>query len=123
MQRASEIGYGVARLAFGASLMAFPRSLGRLLLGDEALEPAVRISLRTYATRDVVLGLGTLRAVARGGDVDAWLVAGTASDALDAAVQVGEWGDLPPDKRMIGVLSALGAAAGGLALLVGRERS
>ena len=116
MRSAPEAIYGLGRLAFGVGLMAAPRELGGLLLGDEARQPSVRVALRTYGTRDVVLGLGTLRAVAGQGDVGAWLVAGIASDVLDTAVQVGEWSHLPPDKRLPGILMALGAAGAGIVL-------
>ena len=115
-----EAAYGFGRLAFGAGLMAAPGGVGGMLLGDEAREPAVRIGLRTYGTRDVVLGLGILRAVTGQGDVAAWLVAGIASDVLDTAVQLAEWSDLPPEKRLPGILTALGAAGAGAALLARR---
>ena len=80
MPGALETVYGLGRLAFGAGLMAAPEKLGAVLIGDEAREPAVRIGFRIYGTRDVVLGLGTLRAVAGQGDVASWLVAGIASE-------------------------------------------
>ena len=116
----AEAAYGFGRLGFGVGLMAAPEAVGGVLLGDEAREPAVRIALRTYGTRDVVLGLGTLRAVAGKGGVAAWLTAGVASDLLDTVVQLGEWSDLPPKKRLPGVLLALGAAGAGAALLARR---
>jgi len=68
----------------------------------------------------VVLGLGTLWSAARGGDVDAWLGAGIASDVLDAAVQLAEWEDLSASKRVPGTLAALGAAVAGAVLLARR---
>jgi hypothetical protein len=121
MERSVEAVYGLGRLVFGGSLMAAPEQLGRLLVGDEAEIPAVRIGLRTYGTRDTVLGLGTLRAVAGRGEVAPWLVAGVASDLLDAAVQLREWGNLPSDKRLPGTAMALSAAGVGAALLVRRS--
>ena len=96
--------------------MAAPGALGGVLLGDEAKVHGVRIVLRHYGARDVVLGLGTLWAVAGERDVGAWLVAGIASDVLDTAVQLGEWSYLPPGKRLPNVLMALGAAGAGVAL-------
>jgi hypothetical protein len=115
--------YGLGRLAFGVGLLAAPVPVGRLLIGDEAEEPAVRVALRTYGTRDVVLGLGTLRS-ADSDEVGAWIAAGIAADVLDTAVQLVEWKDIPPQKRAPGVAAALGAAAAGIALLVAeRQRS
>ena len=81
----------------------------------------VRISLRLYGTRDVVLGLGTLRAAAAGEDVGGWLAAGIASDFLDTAVQLVEWNDLPAEKRIPGVLAAGGTAVAGIVLLTSRR--
>jgi hypothetical protein len=112
--------YGLGRLAFGTALLTAPTGFGRLLAGDAAREAAVRASLRAYGTRDVVLGLGTLRAVATGSDVSPWLTAGVAADLLDTSVQVADWADLPPDRRLLGVLSALASAGIGIALLARR---
>ena len=67
MQAALETIYGLGRLAFGAGLLAAPAKVGEILLGDEP-DSAARIALRSYGTRDVVLGLGLLRAVAGEGD-------------------------------------------------------
>ena len=109
--------YGAGRLIFGLSLMAAPTGVGRMLLGDEAERESVRVTLRTYGTRDTVLGLGALRAVATGSDFRPWVAAGIASDMLDAGLQAAEWRALPPGKRVAGVLAAAGSAAVGLALL------
>jgi len=112
--------YGLGRVAFGAALITAPTGFGRLLAGDEVRVPAVRTGLRAYGTRDVVLGLGTLRALATGSDVSPWLAAGVAADLLDTAVQAADWSELPPDTRIPGVLSALAAAGIGIALLARR---
>jgi hypothetical protein len=112
-----EAVYGLGRLAFGAGMIGAPERLGSVLIGGEARKPMVRTSLRLYGTRDVVLGLGTLRATAGGEDAGGWLMAGIASDVLDTAVQLLEWDDLPSDKRVPGVLAAVGAAAAGIAVL------
>ena len=120
MQRGFDTAYGLGRLAFGVGLQAAPAQLGSLLVGEEARRPMVRILFRFYGTRDVVLGLGTLRAAAGGGDVGAWVAAGVASDVLDAALQLGEWQQIPSDKRVPGLLAALGGAVVGMSLLARR---
>jgi hypothetical protein len=120
MQRPLETLYALGRLGFGTGLLAAPGPLGRVLLGEQAGEPAARGLLRFYGTRDTVLGLGALRASSGGTDVGPWIVAGIASDVLDAGVMVAEWSDLPPDKRIPGIAAALGAAAAGIALLARR---
>jgi hypothetical protein len=117
VRREEAIVYGAGRLAFGLGLLLAPVRLGGVLLGDEAGDPMVRVGLRSYGTRDAVLGLCTLRAVATGGDVRAWVGAGIASDVLDTALQIAEWSDLPEDRRAFGVAAAIGAAAAGVALL------
>ncbi len=120
MQIGSEAIYALGRLAFGVGMMSAPERLGDVLMGDDAEKPPVRLTLRLYGTRDTVLGLGTLGAIARGGDVAPWIGAGVASDVLDTALQLVEWGDIPPSKRLPGVLAAVGAAGAGVALLARR---
>jgi len=112
-----ETVYGLGRLAFGAGMIAAPDRLGDLLMGAGARQPTVRTTLRFYGTRDVVLGLGTLRAASAREGVGGWVAAGVASDVLDTAIQLIEWDEIPPDKRVPGILAALGGAAAGIALL------
>ncbi|HEX8083253.1 MAG TPA: hypothetical protein VF529_03120 [Solirubrobacteraceae bacterium] len=112
--------YGLGRLAFGAAGLVAPAAVGEALVGEGAREGAARILMGNFATRDVLLGLGVLHAARGGGgeDVRRWLVAGTASDVLDALVQLREWRDLPPDRRVAGVAFSAVAAAGGAMLLL-----
>lgn len=99
--------------------MAAPAAAGSILLGRDAHEATPRTLFRFYGTRDVVLGLGALRAASAGGDARGWVAAGIAADALDVAVMLTEWSDIPADKRLPGLLAALGAAGVGAALLAG----
>jgi hypothetical protein len=115
--------YGLGRVAFGAGLLAAPEPLGRVLLGKPARKPAVRAMFRFYGTRDTALGIGTLRAVSRREDGRGWLVAGIASDLMDVGVMLRERRAIPPEKLMPGIVSALGAAAVGAALLARRPRA
>jgi len=91
-----------------------------VLVGKAARKPMTRTMFRFYGTRDVVLGLGTLRAAAGDGDVAPWVAGGIASDVLDATVMATEWTALPAGKRVPGLLTALGAGAVGVALLARR---
>ena len=79
-----------------------------------------RALCRFYGTRDVVLGLGTLRAAAGAGEVAPWVAGGIASDVLDATVMVTEWATLPEGKRVPGVLAATAAAVAGAVVLARR---
>jgi hypothetical protein len=92
--------------------------MGSLVVGDSAREPAVGASVRYYGTRDLVLGVGTLRALARDGDAESWILAGIGADLLDAVATVADWESLPPDRRIPALAAALGAAAGGAALII-----
>jgi hypothetical protein len=121
VQRSVESIYGLSRLAFGAAVLVAPTGLGRILIGKHARKPAVRTTFRFYGTRDTVLGLGTLRAAAGGGDTDGWITAGVLADLLDVGVQLVEWSDIPPDKRVPGIAAAAAAAAAGMALLASRS--
>ena len=123
MERSLETLYGLGRLAFGAGLLAAPGPLGEILMGKTARKSAVAAMFRFYGTRDTALGIGTLRAVARGDDVSGWLVAGIASDLLDAGVMLAERDAIPPEKRLPGLAAALGTAAAGAALLARRSPS
>ena len=98
-------------------MIGAPTGFGRLLAGEDASQPAVRTGLRAYGTRDVVLGLGTLRAVVTGSDVSPWLAAGVTADLLDTAVQAADWQHLPADRRVGGVAAAVAAATVGVALI------
>jgi hypothetical protein len=75
---------------------------------------------RFYGTRDVVLGLGMIRAASKEDEVRGWLAAAIASDVLDAAVMLMEWNEIPRPKRLPGLVTALGAAGVGAALLARR---
>jgi hypothetical protein len=97
--------------------MAAPEAVGDVLQGRDARKPPVRMMFRFYGTRDIVLGLGALRAAASGGDVRPWLAAGVLADALDAGALLTEWNVVPQEKRVPGLLSMLGAGAAGAALL------
>jgi hypothetical protein len=100
--------------------MAAPAAVGEVLQGRDARKPPVRMMFRFYGTRDIALGLGTLRAAASGGDVRPWLAAGVVSDALDATAMLTEWDVIPEAKRVPGLLAALGAGVAGAALLARR---
>jgi hypothetical protein len=117
MKKPLETVYGLGRLAFGVTLLAAPGPAGAVLMGKKARKPLVRAMFRFYGTRDTALGLGTLRAASADGDTDGWIAAGIACDLLDAAVMVAERDSIDEDKRVPGLVAALGTAAVGVALL------
>jgi hypothetical protein len=115
--------YGVGRLVFGATTFLAPARVGTALLGPEAASNRdTLVSVRTYGTRDIVLGCGAILAARRGGAVGAWLAAGIAADLLDTAAQALDWQYLPADRRTGGVAFAVGAAVAGTVLLAANRR-
>lgn len=71
-----------------------------------------RVLARGLGARDLVLGLG-----AAGSGSSGWAAAGAAADALDAAVTLGSFAELPRRGRLLVLATAAGAAvAGGLAI-------
>src|SRR4051812_20362365 len=113
----STTAYALARLAFGAAVLAAPAQSGRLLSGEGGTAPDAQAFLRGMGGREVGLGVGLLAAVRGGASARPWLVAGVLSDLGDVLGISGAWGGLAADKRAPGVAFAGLAAAAGLVLL------
>jgi hypothetical protein len=106
------------RVAIGASMVLTPTTASRPWIGDVAREPAARVMVRAFGIRDLALGAGLAAALARG-DREAtrtWLVAGVASDAVDAAATLIGWRHLPKAGRLLTLTVAASAAALGAVL-------
>jgi hypothetical protein len=86
--RATGLCVGAGRMAIGAVFLAAPVSSVRLLGLDTATAARITWLARMTAARDGVLGTGTLVSSAREDGAGAWLLAGSVSDAVDAAVLV-----------------------------------
>ena len=82
------LSVGAGRLAIGAIFLAAPVASVRLLGLDTATARRTTWLARMTAARDGVLGAGTLVSCAREDGAVAWLLAGSVSDAVDAAVLV-----------------------------------
>ena len=74
------------RAAVGVSAWAAPDFSGRLLGLDPAANPQASYLGRLFGVRDLVLGIGTMRA--EGDARKLWLQAGIACDAADAAASL-----------------------------------
>lgn len=106
------------RVAIGAAMVLTPTTAARPWIGDVARDPAARVVVRAFGIRDLALGAGLAAAMARG-DRDAtrtWLVAGVASDAVDAAATLAGWRHLPKAGRLLTLAVATSAALVGAAL-------
>lgn len=110
------LGWGIAaaRAGTGAALVARPH-LARATTGTE------RLLARTVGVRDLVLGLGTARALARG-QADPWLRAGLLSDLADVAVCVRSRNDVGRATVVLGVALALPFVAAAAAAELARRR-
>src|SRR5580704_15084676 len=85
--RMSSMGW--LRTAVGAALMAAPGAPMRLA-GTQSPTGTALLLMRTIGIRDLVLGLGTVRAARSADESDAarWVKATLASDALDTVVSL-----------------------------------
>jgi hypothetical protein len=101
---------GAGRVAFGAALILAPRAVGRGWIGEAAGTAGGKVAVRAVGARDVILGLGGLVALRRGGPARGWLEAGAAADIADLAIAIGAFGKLPPLGRIITILLAGGSA-------------
>lgn len=79
------------RVAAGASFLFAPGRAGGLLVGESAASPAARLFIAAFGARDMLLGLGVLRALARDESRRSWIAACAAADTLDALVCAALW--------------------------------
>ncbi len=73
-----------ARCAAGTAFLVAPRLAGMAFAGSSASSPAAVVLARALGIRDLLIGVGALRAVAKGDDPGDWLLYGAASDTVDA---------------------------------------
>ncbi len=104
---------GWLRTAVGVVLLAAPEPVFRLS-GREEPTPASILLLRTIGIRDLVLGLGGVRACRESDRSDArrWLSASLASDSLDVLVGLASSGS-------VGQREGGGAAVAALTFVIG----
>jgi len=101
----------VARVAIGVVAIAAPRRAGSLVLGSRGRDRGVALIVRAFGVRDLVLGLGTLRALDQDADPATWAKLSAACDAADAAAALLAAPALSPARVVLGAGSATTAAA------------
>lgn len=102
----------LARIAIGCTALASPVAMTRPWLGDAAESTGARFLARTMGGRDVVLGIGTLRALGvDNAEARPWVALAGVADAIDAAVTIGAFRRLPRVTRWGILASTIGAAA------------
>src|SRR5690606_2529086 len=75
----------MVRIAIGVVAFVAPRRAGALAFGARTPSPAFEQVTRAFGARDVVLGVGTLRALDRDVDAEGWARMSAAGDASDVA--------------------------------------
>ena len=113
-QRAMRVLAGLisfGRLIFGVAFIARPKLMDRAWIGKQAGLPGTQVLARAVGARDLALGLGGLRAVARNdGSARPWLAAAAICDAVDFGATLAAGRGIPRQGRT-GVLAIAGVAA------------
>lgn len=107
----------IGRIAIGAALVLTPRRAGRGWIGDGVDDAGTRIAVRALGIRDLVLGLGTYRALEHDGDARGWVQLGAICDVVDAAATAATPSRLATPGGLTSLAVASGAAAVGLSSL------
>jgi hypothetical protein len=94
--------------------VAAPEQVAERLLGKTGRRPEAQYLVRLFGIRDLVLGAGTLSALAGTGSSRQWLLAGAASDAVDLAATLAARDALPAQAASGTIAAASAALAVGL---------
>jgi len=108
----------VNRVLFGATYLARPQQARGSWIGRAARKPGAQVMIRSQGVRDVALGAGALRALARGDAVEqrAWVLAHTVSDLADLVVTWAARDDLPRGQARLAMgIAAASTAVGAVA--------
>ena len=101
----------LARIAIGCTALASPVVMTRPWIGDAAETPTARLLARAMGGRDLVLGIGTLRALEIGdSEARPWVALAGVADAIDAVVTIEAFRRLPRVTRWGILASTVGAA-------------
>lgn len=118
--RGAAVGLATGRAVLGVAAIAAPGLPARPWVGRHSTLPTAHVLARALGARDLVLGVGALRALATPGESMApWLAAGGLADAVDAAATFRAWSSLPPCGRWVVAGAATTGAVGTAALCAG----
>jgi hypothetical protein len=111
----SAISFALARIAFGAGLIAAPQRVASGWLPGEAGRAPTQVAIRGLGARDIALAGGVILAARQGAGVRPWVVGCVACDLADIAATLGAGDALPARSRwgtvaLAGVSAAIGAA-------------
>ena len=104
-------GLAANRALFGATYLIKPEQARTSWIGRAAKKPATQVMIRSQGVRDVALGAGALRALARGDarELRAWVAGHTVCDLVDL---VATWSarDRLPRRRARVAIAVAGAS-------------
>jgi len=108
----------VGRTVLGAAMVVAPGPVARLWMGSRGSLESKMLG-RTHGIRDVAVGAGLVWALENGESTHAWVTGAAISDAVDAAVTLAYWGDLPRRGRVM-VLALAASSAVQMGVLAAR---
>ena len=110
------VALALNRTAFGLNYLLRPEQARATWIGRAARKPGAQVIIRSQGVRDVMLGLGALRAVVRGDarELRAWMTSHAACDLTDLVVTWAARDRLPSAQARLamGVAAASTAIAG-----------
>jgi hypothetical protein len=102
--------FALARIAYGAGLIAAPERVARAWIGEDAERPAAQVAVRALGVRDVALSAGALAFASDAERARPWLLAAVGSDCVDVAATLAA-GDALSERARIGTVLLAGTSA------------
>ncbi len=97
----------LVRVGIGAAFVAAPAPVTRLWTGPAGIDaPAAQVLARGLGIRDLLIGLGLLDALRRGGTTRPWSWFAVACGAVDVAATAAVARELPASRRLAAPLIA-----------------
>jgi hypothetical protein len=111
----------LGRAAFGVNYLLRPEEANKSWIGRAAKRPGTQVILRSQGARDIALGAGALRALARGNtpELRAWVTGQAFSDLADFLATWNARSDLPSRQARLAMIVAGGSAVVGGAAAAG----
>ena len=110
------VAHAGTRTMLGASLLFAPAATAHPWLGSGVQQAGGRVALQAFAVRDLALGLGMLRGLARGEPVRHWFRLGLTFELVDTGATIVQRRHLPDTRVPDGwaLLGVAGLVGGGL---------
>jgi hypothetical protein len=124
LPKAIAAGLALNRAGFGLNYLARPQEARSSWIGRVATKPAAQVMIRSQGVRDVALGAGALRALARGDALEAraWVTGHAICDFADLLATWSARDDLPKRGARLAMLIAGVSTLAGVAAAAGLGR-